>query len=177
MILSFKTQIEKKPTYFIEKIWKGLLNKNFNLLSYNNFRTEASLNSVIDQWDYSASVSPKIHTLREDVLNRWKIGMKIDFFINPRQRKMFRFAPVLPVLGIQDIQIKWKINEIRTVEIFIDNECYVQNYSIEKDNFSLRQERMEQLAKNDGFDSVEDFLDWFSSDWKGKIIHWTTHKY
>lgn len=27
MILSFKTKIENKPTYFIEKIWRGLLDK------------------------------------------------------------------------------------------------------------------------------------------------------
>lgn len=33
------------------------------------------------------------------------------------------------------------------------------------------------LAKNDGFIDLADFLNWFKSDFTGKIIHWTNFKY
>jgi len=33
------------------------------------------------------------------------------------------------------------------------------------------------LAKNDGFEGIEDFFKWFNEDFKGKIIHWTNYKY
>lgn len=36
---------------------------------------------------------------------------------------------------------------------------------------------VEVLAKNDGFSGVKEFFEWFSEDFKGKIIHWTDLKY
>jgi hypothetical protein len=36
---------------------------------------------------------------------------------------------------------------------------------------------LEVIARHDGFDSVNDFLDWFSEDFTGKLIHWTDLKY
>jgi len=36
---------------------------------------------------------------------------------------------------------------------------------------------IEQLAINDGFDSLKDFMHWFNVDFEGKIIHWTKLKY
>lgn len=177
MILSFKTQIENKPTYFIEKIWKSLLSQRYNLLAYHRFRDESAYDGVIDQWDYSESVLPKIHTIREDKNNRWKIGNKIDFFINARQKSMFRFAPMMSVRSIQKIEMIWHGENVRLVNIYIDGECYVQNYGIEFNSSNQRQERMEQLAVNDGFDTVEGFLNYFDKDFKGKIINWTDFKY
>jgi hypothetical protein len=38
-------------------------------------------------------------------------------------------------------------------------------------------EEMIRLARNDGFDSVEDFFSFFPEDFKGKIIHWTDLRY
>ena len=41
-----------------------------------------------------------------------------------------------------------------------------------------RQENMLQLAKNDGFDSIEDFFKFFTKDiFVYKLIHWTDFKY
>ncbi|WP_119792061.1 hypothetical protein [Flavobacterium anhuiense] len=177
MILSFKTQIENKPTYFIERIWRCLLCKNFNLLAYHKFRDESAYNEVIDQWDFKETLKPKLHTIRQDSKNRWKKGNKIDFFINARKPKMFRFAPVVPVMEIQSIEFLWSRGFVDTVSIYIDGECYVQNYGIEYNSSNQRQERMERLVINDGFESVEDFLNYFNTDFKGKIIHWTNLKY
>ena len=36
---------------------------------------------------------------------------------------------------------------------------------------------LRELAKNDGFESVEDFFAYFNKDFKGKIIHWTDLQY
>ena len=45
------------------------------------------------------------------------------------------------------------------------------------DNIVLTNKQIEQLAKNDGFDSVQDFFNWFNEDFNGRIIHWTDFKY
>lgn len=172
MILPFKTQIENKPTYFIEKIWQSFPD-DFTIDHFDNFSFESYYLFNDDAVGFNA----KLHTMREDKNNRWKIGNKIDFFINARQKDMFRFAPTLPVLNIQSIEIRWTLEEKRKVEIWIDGFCYVQNYNVQDNFWSLRQERMEILACNDGFDNVEDFLNYFDKDFKGKIIHWTNFKY
>jgi hypothetical protein len=31
---------------------------------------------------------------------------------------------------------------------------------------------MNELAKNDGFNSIDDFFGWFNTDFKGKLIYW-----
>lgn len=174
MILPFSTQLNGKPTYFVEKIWQGLLKEHFNLLGYNRFRTLACIEKVIDKWDYKIDLKPKIHTIREDKKNRWKVGTNIDFFINCRQKNMFRFAPVLPVVSIQEIEIdyvptgkKWELKPI----VFIDKIFFYHDL-ITRDN-----SKMLQLAQNDGFDTIEDFFAYFNEDFKGKIIHWTDFKY
>lgn len=172
MILSFKTKIENKPTYFVKKIVLGL--ERVGLISI--CKASELLLIPISEIRSSAEFS-KLHTMREDKNNRWKAGNKIDFFINARQKDMFRFAPVLPVVSIQKVEMIWYGDEIKLVNIYIDGECYVQNYGIEFNSSNQRQERMEQLAKNDGFDSVEEFLNYFNTNFTGKIIHWTDFKY
>ncbi|MES2238880.1 MAG: hypothetical protein V4497_01345 [Bacteroidota bacterium] len=171
MIVGFSTQLNGKPTYFVEKIWKGLLNKHANLIAYNNFRTEASINNVIDQWDYSKTVLPKIHTIRDDINDRWQEDMKIDFFINVRTKNMFRFAPTIPVVSTQEILMTYAFNDL--IQISIDD----------RELFGYH-ERL-QFAINDGFDSWEDFFDYFlpkikaapKGVYKPKLIHWTGLKY
>ena len=36
---------------------------------------------------------------------------------------------------------------------------------------------MKDLARNDGFDSIQAFFEWFKEDFEGKIIHWTDLRY
>jgi hypothetical protein len=170
MILPFSTQINSKPTYFIEKIWLGLLRSHLNLIGYHRFRGEAAINNVIDQWDIPNSIYPKLHTIRDDKNNRWKVGTIIDFFINCRQKNMFRFAPVLPVVSVQEIEIEWYNKEHKKPE-------WYKNVTISVDGFYLNATKIIELAQNDGFDNVEDFFAYFDKDFKGKLIHWTDLKY
>lgn len=171
MILPFSTKINGKPTYFVEKIWRGLLNKNFNLLAYHRFKNNAADEGVIDDWNWKEDLNPKIHTIREDKNNRWKVGTKIDFFINCRQKNMFRFAPVLSVVSVQKVLMTYAFNDV--IQISVDD----------KELFSYI-DRLE-FAQNDGFDTWEDFFNFFYSKikespkqiFKGKLIHWTGHEY
>jgi hypothetical protein len=182
MILGFSTQINGKPTYFIERIWQGLLNKEFNLLAYHRFKDDAAYADVIDKWDHKKDILPKLHTIREDKTNRWKAGTKIDFFINVRKKNMFRFAPVLPVVSTQKIEIIYSGGSLNYASIYIDGELFLNNYNphqvikgIKSDD--EKEEIIIKLAQNDGFDTIEDFVSYFDKDFEGKIIHWTDLKY
>lgn len=168
MILSFKTKINEKPTYFVEKIHSGILQNlkdqlvNLTLLSFKNQNFDV---------DKLATCEPKLHTIRKDEKDRWKAGVLIDFFINARQKNMFRFAPQIPVVSTQKIYMSYAFNDI--IEITIGGR-YIHNFK-----------EKEQLAFNDGFDSYEDFFNYFypiikSSEnefYSGKIIHWTDLRY
>ncbi|MFV8370848.1 hypothetical protein [Flavobacterium sp. LB2P74] len=179
MILGFSTQLNGKPTYFVEKIHKG-----FRLM-------ELIMKAGIDpsthyppNYNYVAKdkLAHKIHTIREDKKERWKPGTKIDFFINCRQKDMFRFAPVLPVVSVQEI---FMTRRGTFIEISI---AKIDSY-IGEDDFQLNGLQIEQLALNDGFDEYNDFRIYFleviekngkatGNYWfKGKIIHWTDLKY
>lgn len=175
MILPFSTQLNGKPSYFVEKIVTGLLEKN--LITHHE--AQKLLNIPFPQ---TILVNPKLHTIREDKNDRWKPGTKIDFFINCRQPTMFRFAPVLPVVSVQEVFMTKKGNEI---EITV---AKVGSY-LGGDDTYLYYEAKKELALNDGFDSYEEFKQYFfdrieenwkkyGSNWfKGKIIHWTDLKY
>ena len=164
MILPFSTKINGKPTYFVEKIHSGLLQNDllqgFDLGLDHNF-----------DLDKLCSCEPKLHTLRDDVNDRWHEEMMIDFFINVRTKKMFRFAPKIPVVSTQEVLMTYAHSDL--IQISIDG----------RELFDY-QERL-QFAINDGFDSWEDFFDYFYPKIKAapkevytpKLIHWTDLRY
>lgn len=182
MILPFQTKINGKLTNFVEKIIVGLYRYGITddkigkslVKEYFTFIKEPLPSPIF----YKGK--PKIHTIREDKHNRWQVGKMIDFYINNRTKKAFRFAPRVPVIAVQDIGIHWygESRELTPsqagefynyVEVVIDPDS--EDYKL------LTIKEVEQLAKNDGFDSVEDFFAYFNNDFKGKIIHWTNLKY
>jgi len=180
MILGFSTQLNGKPTLFVEKILKYFLEnetlniENISEFIYNageklNYMYADDILNVIDN-----QVKPKLHTIREDEKDRWAINNKIDFFINCRRKDMFRFAPVLPVVSIQSFEIKYHEN---TFMIYIDDKLFFfgnRDFTVnEFENYS----GMMKLVSNDGFDTIEDFCTYFIEDFKGKIIHWTDLRY
>lgn len=168
MILPFSTKLNGKPTYFVEKIHKGFRLKELIM--------KAAIDPSIHyppNYNYVAKdkLSHKIHTIREDKNDRWKAGTKIDFFINCRQKNMFRFSPVLPVVSVQKVEIIW-IACYGTFRpwVRVDGK---KIYTIDQGH----NERMLQLAQNDGFDTIDDFFAYFNEDFAGKIIHWTDLRY
>ena len=179
MILSFSTQINGKPTNFVSKIWVGVEYK-FSEFRYKgnklfNFPKEYILCGEKGLLTFQKPI-PKLHTIREDKSNRWKAGTKIDFFINCRQKDMFRFAPVLPVVSIQKIEILWH-SKIRSLEYSNLNKKRYNYLDVIVDDELLNVKSIEELAQNDGFDTIDDFFDYFNQDFYGKIIHWTDKRY
>jgi hypothetical protein len=166
MILGFSTQINDKPTYFVERIHAGLVANNL----FGDEKKEQFDPSTFC-FDTYLKVNPKLHTLRDDINDRWQVGMMIDFFINVRTKKMFRFAPKLPVVETQHVLMTYHSNDV--IQISIDgNELF--GYA----------ERL-KFAINDGFDTWEDFFNYFYPKIKAapkeiytpKLIHWTDKKY
>jgi hypothetical protein len=176
MILAFTQEINNKPTYFVERIWEGLLINQFDTdKEYEQFANDHKV-KFGNYWDWFPDgkkrlANPKIHSIREDKTDRWKKDMKIDFFVNVRKKNMFRFAPVLHVIKVQQIFMTYYHSDV--IEISVNG----------RELFGYH-ERLE-LALNDGFDNWEDFFNYFypiiqkSSDksFSGKIIHWTDKKY
>lgn len=169
MILPFSTQLNGKPTHFVERIHKGIRD------NYMLSPVDPSIHYPVNyNFQAKSFVPPKIHTIREDKKDHWKVGTNIDFFINCRQKNMFRFAPVLPVVSIQEIEVNYvptgKNLDLQPI-VFIDKKFFYHNL------ISNDTSKMFLLAKNDGFDSIPAFFDYFNKNFKGKIIHWTDFKY
>lgn len=100
----------------------------------------------------------KLHTIRWDDKDRWKEGRKIHFATGARTSKYNCFKEGV-CTGTQKIEISIR-------RVFIDGKL-------------LTLETLEELAINDGFDSLDDFWWWFDqySPFEGKIIHWSNLRY
>lgn len=168
MTLSFSTEIEGKPTRFMEKILKGLHWKTPISQEFAN----AIHHPKFDTSDFDV-LHPKIHTIRADKTNRWKVGNKIHMVINNRTKHRFQFAPILQVKSIQTFEVHYKHDWDKTTALvlidgIIKGQVEWLDCSLQKSSPTI-----DEMAKNDGFDSTNDFFEWFSEDFKGKMIHWT----
>lgn len=107
----------------------------------------------------------KIHTIRKDEKNRFKQGVMIDFKQwsgRPYHSNNLSFKERLPVMEVQTIEIYFIGRKINT--IYVNDRYLMLNDII-------------NIVKNDGFDSLEDFAEYFKTNFKGKIIHWTDYSY
>lgn len=171
MTLSFSTQINGKPNYFIEKIWDFLIEKEIRthreLSQYQfNFFEQFGFH-----WDGQCiKHKPKLHTIREDKHNRWKAGMLVHPVIKNRTPDRFQFAPVFPCVSVQKVEIIYwnKCSDFPKV-VIDDKEYFMYN---KNEAYKLC-----ELAIHDGFDSIEDFFKYFNKDFTGNIIHFTDLKY
>lgn len=109
----------------------------------------------------------KIHTIRADYANRWKVGMPIQHSTGIRTKYYNCFAQGV-CMGIQQIEINFYNNTMQ--EIKIDNKVFIE---------------ITQLAINDGFNNPYLFAEYFSEMAQQskvnvlnmKIIHFTNFKY
>lgn len=118
----------------------------------------------------------KIHTIRSG--SRWAEGSKIHMVTGARTKLQKQFNEDRPDLsictGAQRISIKWGPEEDA---LCIDKGGQWVCVRIWIDGVLRGPEEVELLAKNDGFLSLEDFLDWFNEDFEGQIVHWSGLKY
>lgn len=153
-----------KATHFVGKIWNCLmLSENYKQCA----EWYLGQNAIIQM---NETLHPKLHTIREDKKNRWSAGKLIHFIINNRQPNRFQFAPVITVVSTQKIEVIYTNSNSDYPCVKIDGKLL---YIWIKPDLKV----LETLAKNDGFNSVEDFFNYFDRDFSGKIIHWTNLKY
>lgn len=118
----------------------------------------------------------KIHTIREDKPGRWVADKLIHFATGVRTAKYHCYMEDT-CKSVQSIQIQYFLWEYESSK---DNMRVLVNgglfYNVDR-KFATGSEQMELLAKNDGFDSIEEFFKWFDSDFEGVIIHWTDFRY
>jgi len=114
---------------------------------------------------YAHENIPKIHTIRRG--KRWKAGMKIHMAIGVRTKDYHQFNAGFPSLqtciSTQDIIII-SILEFWPIEVWIDSR-------------KLSDDEICELARNDGFDSLDDFKKYFNGEFEGQIVHWTDKRY
>lgn len=110
----------------------------------------------------------KIHTFREDPSDRWHAGRTIHHCTG-NQTKNYNCFLQNTCTGVQSITILpqgWIVENVtaKIPLVFVDKR-------------KLGDIEVLLLIENDGFESIEDFCDWFQDPFKGKIIHWTDWRY
>jgi len=159
-VLSFSTVFPShhprkgEPTYFVQKIWKGLVEEPDDALYSHDVAGHWSVYKEIHN-----TIKPKFHTLRAG--NRFKVG---DFFLpriwsgKPYCSKQFSIWNPIQVRKTWDVKITI---EKFTFELLLEGK-------LPKD--------LEEIAINDGL-SVYDFIYWFRYkkshfEMDGQIICW-----
>jgi len=152
MVLGFKQKFpDGTPTHFREKV----------LASLGHY-PEGGRPSILLKDGEEIIIKPKYHSLR--LGNRWKAGMNIHMAYGVRTKNYQQFNKGIPELekcvSVQKVEIKWTKTHSGML-IFIDG------VNVGGDD----------LWRNDGFDSLEQFMLWFNKDFTGQIIHWSSLRY
>lgn len=110
----------------------------------------------------------KLHTIRTDANDRWYKGAKIHMATGVRTKNYQCFKEAI-CTGVNDVCMYYTSHHLR---ITINGRVLVTN------------EQKQTLALNDGFESVEEFEQWFLPIVKAnkciyhcKLIHWTDFRY
>lgn len=107
----------------------------------------------------------KIHTIREDKANRWYKRRFIHGATGVRTKYYNLFFTGF-CTSTQNIIIKPDSKRI-----------FISPSNGKDEAFGLTGKQIDELAKNDGFESTAAFWEWFSEPFEGKIIHWTYFEY
>jgi len=156
MLLGFKKSFpDGQPTHFKEKILAGLYPSGV----------------------YAESgFVPKIHTIRNDPHDRWKPGMSIQFAHGVR-------TPNLEIWYDSRGEERGHVVSTQRILILPIGLVQVEVEGAGGKPKTLNEAETEEMARNDGFDSVEDLIDWFYGEkgrrriFIGKLIHWTDKRY
>lgn len=104
----------------------------------------------------------KIHTIRRDEENRLMPGVKI----------------ALSCDGLHLVFSDKTITAVQLIVIHVHILQYVKYIQVFVDGRKLEYREIVELAKNDGFDDVNDFISFFGlGRYEGKLIHWTDKRY
>lgn len=113
-------------------------------------------------------LKPKLHTIRRkrsDInssAKEWSVGETIQFCTSLASGGALPFGFETNCILIQEMSMVWNDRKIPDIRI---------------DGRILTSAEIHELAINDGFEALEDFLNYFDTDFSGILIHWTTFKY
>lgn len=139
MVLGFKTEIKGVKTFFKERIlchFGGLILSDY-LASYSGLEYERIAYRALIE-----SLPPKKLTIRDDPHNRWKAGQKIHFATGVRTKLYDCFA----------------LGECKKVEGIVFVRTTDDKDVVVRIGRKATDEEINQLAIDDGFESVEEFL-------------------
>lgn len=116
---------------------------------------------------------PKIHTIREDLKERWKVGMTIQFSTGVRTKFYAKFFDGT-VKAVQQLYMRLDAENGLLIAVVGDG----------SELRWLSTDRIKELAQNDGFDTEEEFYGWFvpvvlkkGGVYTCRLIHWTDKLY
>jgi len=110
----------------------------------------------------------KIHTLRTDATNRWQAGRKMHMYTGRYTATDRQFVKEAECVSVQYISLFAVVDLICTSNL-IDGEIILERTLSDKEAL--------EFARNDGFDTLEDFWQWFTTTQTLKLIHWTDKRY
>ena len=111
----------------------------------------------------------KIHTIRKDSFNRWGAG-KLIHICTGLKTKEYKLHIIKDCVSVQRFDIFWSWSEELNKNI----------HNIFVDKIKMLESQIQEIATNDGFENVEDFLSqdsWNNKHFTGRLIHWTSKKY
>ena len=181
MTLPFQQYMDNKPTFFVEKILVCKMYSALDQLEKEEIiKCLKQYRKKFPALEEPKLLWPKLHTIREDKNNRWKAGNLIHPVVKNRTPQRFQFMPTINCVSTQKIEIKYtRSGENSETRVLVDGK-YFYFRSVNKNNELLSSSNifeMQKLAINDGFRNIDDFFEYFKTDFTGKIIHWTDLKY
>ncbi len=125
----------------------------------------------------------KKHTIRDDIHGRWKHGMIIQHAYDVRTPNYRCFAEgqcmytqILEIKAIDSHEYSLYNSEIKALRSILNGDDKII-FELFVDGRRLNDAEIHDFARNDGFDSTEDFFRWFNEPCTKKIIHFTEFKY
>lgn len=118
----------------------------------------------------------KIHTIRPDPTNRWKVGNKIHFATGVRTKNYDNFK-MGECVRVTTICIEPKIKRVRTSKVIEWTKKNTGTKFYRGIATELDESQVEALAKNDGFENSDKMFEWFWDNYQdetfvGKLIFW-----
>jgi hypothetical protein len=150
-----------QPTYFVEKIWKGLGQLEYEWDLVKVLQVE---NLITVKMPYSDFI-PKYHTIRAG--HRWKVGDKFSPRVwsgKPYNSNQIIIAPDIEIKKVWDITVNCCLNEKKEklLQVHINGKVFDTK------------EQYASIAANDGLSETE-LLDWFwnpKKTFEGQVICW-----
>lgn len=105
--------------------------------------------------------------------DRWRAGRIIQMAYGVRTKYYDCFNRI-DSLVIPDLEMCMSTQK---VDILWTEDPVTNKPHVYIDNILMSDQKVDELALNDGFESTADFFVYFAEDFHGQVIHWTKQRY